>query len=572
MSHHNILQFIFYLFVVVILIKPLGLYMARIYEGKEVWLARCINPLERGIYRLCSIDPKQQMNWKEYAIALLVFNFLGMIILYILQRAQAFLPLNPQHFSAADPTLAFNVATSFATNSNWQAYGGENTLSYFTQMLALTVQNFLSAASGMSILVAVIRGIKNSETSQLGNFWSDSIRSVLYILLPLSIILALLLVSQGVIQNFKDYQRIIPIQNIETENVQLIPMGPVASQVAIKQLGTNGGGYFNTNSAHPFENPTPLSNFLEMLAILLIPAAFCYTFGVLVKDTRQGWTILGAMFLIFIPLALSCGWFETQNNPLFQELGSNVLPGNGNMEGKETRFGAFNSALWASVTTATSNGSVNSMHDSFLPLGGLIPLCLMDLGEIIFGGVGSGLYQMLLFIMITVFIAGLMVGRTPEYLGKKIEAYEIKMASFAILIMPLTVLIGTAVALTAEMGKVAIGNPGPHGFSEILYAFSSMKNNNGSAFSGLNANLSFYNILGSFVMLIGRYWIAISALAIAGSLAQKKTVPVNLGTLPTNSFSFVLVLASTILILGALSFFPAFTLGPIVEHFMLSGD
>lgn len=586
MTENDALQIILYLAVLLALVKPLGWYMARVYTGKP-------RAFERIAYRLCGIDFEQAMDWKNYLVCMLLFNLLSFFVVYAIQRLQLYLPLNPEHFANVDPNLSFNTAVSFITNTNWQAYGGETTMSYLTQMLGLTVQNFVSAATGMSLLVAFIRGLSRRETTQLGNFWVDMMRSVIYILLPLSIVFALVLASQGVIQNFKPYQKIHLIEpikyqetitdngksRVETKTVQeqTIPMGPVASQIAIKQLGTNGGGFFNANSAHPFENPTPLSNFLEMLAILLIPAALCYTYGVMINDKRQGWAILIAMLLIFIPLTCANVITEQSGNPAFSSIGvdqtaqDNLSPG-GNMEGKETRFGIVNSTVWASATTAASNGSVNSMHDSFMPLGGLILLFMMHLGEIIFGGVGSGLYGMLMIVIVTVFVAGLMVGRTPEYLGKKIEPYEMKMASIAVLIMPLTVLLFTAIGVVTTAGTSSIANSGVHGFTEILYAFTSMANNNGSAFAGLNANTSFYNILGGVAMLLGRYWIAIPTLAIAGSLARKKIVPVGLGTLPTHTPLFIIVLISVAVILGALSFLPALALGPIVEHLMLWGQ
>jgi K+-transporting ATPase ATPase A chain len=580
MTEIGIFQIILYLIVILCCVQPLGWYMARVYENKSCGLNKFLGPLENLIYRCCQINPKEEMTWKNYLWAMLIFNLLGILIVYGIQRIQIFLPLNPQNFSNVKPDLAFNTAISFVTNTNWQAYAGEASLSYLTQMLALTVQNFISAATGMSLLVALIRGLARRETQYLGNFWVDTVRGVLYILLPLALILAIVLTTQGVIQNFKPYQKITPIEitSLGTTLVQeqIIPMGPAASQIAIKQLGTNGGGFFNTNSAHPFENPNPLTNFLEMLALLLIPAALCYTFGLMVKDKRQGWALLLAMMLLFIPLTFVTWWAEQQGNPAFLHLGINqqtqasVFPG-GNMEGKETRFGITSSALWATATTAASNGSVNSMLDSFTPLGGLIPLWLMHLGEVVFGGVGSGLYGMLMLVIVTVFVAGLMVGRTPEYLGKKIEPYEMKMAAVAVLIMPLIVLVFTAIAVVLPEGKNAIANPGAHGFTEILYAFTSASNNNGSAFAGLNADTPFYNVLLGFAMLVGRYWIAIPVLAIAGALAQKKTKATSLGTLATHTPLFVLLLLGVTVILGALSFLPALALGPIVEQLMLRG-
>jgi K+-transporting ATPase ATPase A chain len=594
MTEISFFQIILYLVILLVLVKPLGWYMAQVYEGKPCGLERLCGPCERFVYRLCGINSTQEMNWKSYLSTMLFFNLLGLLAVYFIQRFQFYLPLNPQDFSAPSAHLSFNTAVSFASNTNWQSYGGETTMSYFTQMLGLTVQNFISAATGMSLLVALIRGIARRENANLGNFWVDTIRGTLYICLPLSLIFSVVLVSQGVIQNFKPNQNISLMQSIsyqqpttgssgealkdaqgnpkmETKVVteQVIPMGPVASQIAIKQLGTNGGGFFNANSAHPFENPTPLTNLLEMLAILLIPSALCYTFGVMVNDRKQGWAILIAVFVIFIPFVGIAVVAEQNGNPAFTQMG---IEQNGNMEGKETRLGITNSALWATATTAASNGSVNAMYDSFTPLGGFVPLWMMHLGEVIFGGVGSGLYGMLMFVIITVFVAGLMVGRTPEYLGKKIEPYEMKMASVAVLVMPLTVLLFTAIGAITQAGVSSIANPGAHGFTEILYAFSSMGNNNGSAFAGLNANTPFYNVLGGIAMLIGRYWIAIPTLAIAGSLARKKIIPSSSGTLATHTPLFVVLLVSVTIILGALSFLPALALGPIVEQLMLWGQ
>ncbi|HEX4044901.1 MAG TPA: potassium-transporting ATPase subunit KdpA [Gammaproteobacteria bacterium] len=602
MTENNLYQILALLFSLLILIKPLGWYMARVYEGNPCGLNTLLGPLERGIYRFCAIDPNQEMDWKSYLITMLLFNLLGFLLIYFIQRLQFYLPFNPQTMTAVTPELAFNTAASFITNTNWQAYGGETTMSYFTQMFALTVQNFLSAATGMALLVAFIRGVTRHEQSTLGNFWVDTVRGTLYILLPLSALFAIFLTSQGVIQNINPYQQITLLQPISyqqpiitsagqpvndaqgrpqfntiTVTKQTLPMGPVASQIAIKQLGTNGGGFFNTNSAHPFENPTPLTNFFELLAILLIPAALCYTFGLLVNDKKQGWSLLLAMFIIFIPFVSVAVIAEQQGNPALTQMGVDPIAkypfySAGNMEGKETRFGIANSALWATATTATSNGSVNSMHDSFTPLGGLVPLWMMHLGEVIFGGVGSGLYGMLMLVIITVFIAGLMVGRTPEYLGKKIEPYEMKMAAIAVLVMPLIVLFCTAVASIIPASIDAIANPGAHGFTEILYAFSSMGNNNGSAFAGLNANTPLYTIVGGIEILIGRYWIAIPTLAIAGSLVRKKIIPSSAGTLTTHTPLFIILLVSITIILGALSFLPALALGPIVEQLMLWGQ
>lgn len=581
MTKMSFYQWLFYLVALLLTIKPLGLYMARVYENKPCGLDVVIAPFERFIYKFCGIQFQQEMNWKHYLSSLLIFNLLGILFVYLIQRLQGliiFSGFNPGAFLGLPEDLAFNTAISFVTNTNWQAYTSEDSVSYLTQMLAFTVQNFISAATGMAVLIAFIRGIVRTENKFLGNFWQDLVRSILYILLPLSILLAVALVSQGVIQNFKPYQTVSLLQPTQTHiKEQTIAMGPVASQVAIKQLGSNGGGFFNTNSAHPFENPTPLSNFLEMLAILLIPAAFCYTFGVMVGDRRQGIAILVAMFIIFVPFEFSSIYFEQTGNPLLNSLPIdqkphvNMSPG-GNMEGKETRFGIVNSALWATSTTATSNGSVNAMLDSFTPLGGLVSLFLMHLGEVVFGGVGSGLYTMLLFVILTVFVSGLMVGRTPEYLGKKIESFEMKMASFAILVMPLVVLLASALALLTRVGIEAIFNPGAHGFSEILFAFTSMGNNNGSAFSGLNGNTAFYNTAGGFVMLFARYWLIIPILALAGSLALKKYVPISAGTLKTHSPLFVFLLVAIILMLGLLSFFPVLVLGPVLEQFELWGN
>jgi K+-transporting ATPase ATPase A chain len=575
MNIYSWIQLIFYIVVLLALAKPLGTFMAKIYQGERTFLDRVLGPVERFIYRLSGVKPEEEMNWKTYAIGVLVFNGLGLLAVYALQRLQAFLPLNPQGLGAVTADSSWNTAVSFASNTNWQGYGGEVTMSYLSQMLGLTVQNFVSAATGMAVLVAFIRGIIRHTTKEIGNFWVDMTRSTLYILLPLSIVLALALVSQGVVQTFSEYKTVSVVQPSTEVTEQVIAVGPAASQAAIKQLGTNGGGFFNVNSAHPLENPTPFSNFLEMLSILLIPAALVYMFGKMVGDTRQGWALLAVMTIVFAALLGIAVWSEQSGNPAFATMGidqsqTDLNPG-GNMEGKEVRFGIANSALWATATTAASNGSVNSMHDSFMPLGGLVPMWLMQLGEIIYGGVGSGLYGMLAFVIIAVFVSGLMVGRTPEYLGKKIEAFEMKMASVMILIPVVTVLIGTAVALMSEAGRATIYNPSIHGFSEVLYAFSSAGNNNGSAFAGLGANTPFYNTALGFAMLFARYWLIVPALAIAGSLAQKKKVPESAGTLPTHTPLFIAWLIGVIIIVGALSFLPALALGPIVEHLMIFG-
>jgi K+-transporting ATPase ATPase A chain len=600
MTANAALQLGLYLAVLLLLVKPLGAYMAAVYEGRAGWAMRILGPLERAIYRVCGIKADEEMGWKTYAYAFMLFNLLGALAVYALQRLQDLLPLNPQKMPAVSPDSSFNTAISFATNTNWQGYGGESTMSYLTQMLGLTVQNFISAAVGMAVLVALIRGLARRQASTIGNFWVDTTRGVLYILLPLSLVFALVLVSQGVVQTFSPYPTVPlvektsyddPVKNADgtpkmdaqgkpvTQKVevteQVIAVGPAASQVAIKQLGTNGGGFFNANSAHPLENPTPLSNFLELLAILEISAALCYTFGKMVGDTRQGWAVLAAMTAIFVVLTLVTVDAEQGGNPKLAVLGvdqgASALQSGGNMEGKETRFGITNSALWATATTSASNGSVNAMHDSFTPLGGMLPMWLIQLGEVVFGGVGSGLYGMLVFAIVAVFVAGLMVGRTPEYLGKKIEAHEMKMASLVILIPCFFALVGTAIAVVVEPGKVGVANPGAHGFSEILYAFSSAAGNNGSAFAGLSANTPFYNTALGVVMLASRYWLAIPVLAIAGSLAAKKQVPAGAGTLSTHTPLFVGLLIGTVVVVGALAFIPALALGPIVEQLTMLG-
>jgi K+-transporting ATPase ATPase A chain len=564
-----------YLGVLLALVKPVGTFMARVYSGDRTFLRPVLGPVERLFYRAAGVNPGAEMDWKAYTLALLAFNALGLIVVYMLQRLQGSLPLNPQHLSAVTPDSAFNTAASFATNTNWQSYAGETTLSYLTQMLGLTVQNFVSAATGMAVLVALARGFARHSAQTIGSFWVDLTRGTLYILLPLALVLAVALVSQGVVQTLSPSQTVTLTQPTVDANGQVVvqqvlAVGPAASQVAIKQLGTNGGGFFNANSAHPFENPTPWSNFLELLAILLLPAALCYTFGKLIGDTRQGWALLAAMMILFVLILGPAVWAEQHGNPALTALGvdqtaSSLQPG-GNMEGKEIRFGITSSALWATATTAASNGSVNAMHDSLTPVGGLAAMWLMQLGEVVFGGVGSGLYGMLAFVIVAVFIAGLMVGRTPEYLGKKIETYEMKMAALVILIPPILVLMGTALAVMLPAGRAAIFNPGPHGFSEALYAFSSAGNNNGSAFAGLAANTAFYNVTLGLVMLAARYWLIIPILAIAGAVAAKKRVPASAGTLPTHTPLFVGWLIAVVIIVGALSFLPALALGPLAEQ------
>jgi len=600
MTAQGLLQIAVYIGILVALAKPLGAFMTAVYEGRRTFLSPLLRPMEKGIYRLAGVSEEQETGWKRYAFGLLLVNLVGFLVVYLLQRLQGVLPLNPQGFTAVSPDSSFNTAVSFASNTNWQGYVGESTMSYLTQMLGLAVQNFLSAATGMAVLVALIRGFARRQASEIGNFWVDFTRSTLYILLPLSLILAIILVSQGVVQSFQPYRSVTllepmtiqtpvkneageavldaagqPITKAEQVTEQTVPLGPAASQIAIKQLGTNGGGFFNVNSSHPLENPTPLSNFLQVLAILLIPAALCYTFGRMVKDTRQGWAVMIAMLVIFVPLTLGCVAFEQAGNPQLAALGvdqaaSDLQPG-GNMEGKEARFGIANSALWATATTAASNGSVNAMHGSFTPLGGLIPMWLMQLGEVVFGGVGSGLYGMLMFAIVAVFIAGLMVGRTPEYLGKKVESFEIKMASITLLIPPAVALIGTAIASVIPAGTASVGNPGAHGFSEILYAFSSAGNNNGSAFASISANTPFYNTALGIAMWISRYWLIIPVLAIAGSLAAKRATATTAGTLPTHTPLFITMLVGVVLLVGALTFVPALALGPVVEHLQMIG-
>ena len=597
MSANSYIQLAFYLVVLIALAKPLGAYMAAVYEGNSA-AVRFGAPVERLIYRLCGVDAAKEMAWVQYTVALLLFNVLGGLTVYALQRLQVHLPFNPAGMGAVSPDSSFNTAISFMTNTNWQGYGGESTMSYLTQMAGLAVQNFVSAATGMAVVIALIRAFARQSGQTVGNFWVDLVRSTLYILLPLSFVLALVLVSQGVVQTFSPYPTVPLVESVEydnpkldpagqplkdekgnpvtekaTQKEQVIAVGPAASQIAIKQLGTNGGGFFNANSAHPFENPTPLANLLEMLAILLIPGALCYTFGKMVGDTRQGWAILATMTLVFAVMLGICVWAEQQGNPVFTQAGADqattALQSGANMEGKEVRFGIANSALWATATTAASNGSVNSMHDSFTPLGGLIPMWMIQLGEVIFGGVGSGLYGMLMFVIVAVFVAGLMIGRTPEYLGKKIESFEIKMASIAVLVPLFTALIGTGIAVMIGAGKSSVANPAAHGFSEILYAFSSASGNNGSAFAGLSANTPFYNTALGVVMFFARFWIIIPVLALAGSIVTKKKVPAGPGTLPTHDVLFVLWLVGVVIVIGALTFFPALALGPIVEHLQL---
>ena len=571
MLSNAVIQIVFYSLVVTLVSVPLGLYMARVFAGERTFMDPVLLPVERLIYRLCGVQPATEQTWVEYTVSVLFFSVVGMILLYALERLQYFLPLNPQSFAGVEPGLAFNTAASFTSNTNWQAYSGESTMSYLTQMAGLAFHNFVSAAAGIAVAIAVIRGLARHSGRTLGNFWCDLVRCTLWILLPICIVLTLLLVWQGVPDNFSPYTQVKTVE----KGTQTIAQGPVASQIAIKQLGTNGGGFFNANSAHPFENPTAFTNLLELVAIFLFGAALPHTFGKMVGDRRQGWALYATMGLLFLAGVTVCTWAEQRGNPQFAALGINqaasAQQSGGNMEGKEVRFGIVNSALWATATTDASNGSVNSMHDSFTPLGGLIPIFDMQLGEVVFGGVGTGLAGMIVMAILTVFIAGLMVGRTPEYLGKKIQAREMKLAMLYILIFPAIILLPTAVAVLNKGALASLANSGPHGFSEILYCFTSGAANNGSAFAGLNANTMFYNSLGGFVMLSGRFLMMIPVLAIAGSLVEKKAVPTSAGTFPTNGALFVILLGAVVLIVGALTFFATWALGPIVEHLSMLG-
>jgi potassium-transporting ATPase potassium-binding subunit len=598
MSTSAIVQLVLYLGIVLLLMKPLGTYMLRVYEGSLGLAGRVLGPVERLIYRASGIDPAKGMGWKTYALSALLFNLAGGLLLYAVLRLQHLLPLNPYGFDALSPDLAFNTAVSFLTNTNWQSYSGENVMSQLSQVGGLMVQHFVCAASAMAVMVALVRGLVRKQSSTIGNFWVDMVRTNLYVLLPLSLVLAVVLAQQGVPQTFgpgtaaalvqptsyddpvlgpdgkptNDAQGKAVTKHVDVKE-QVIPVGPVAAFVAIKQLGSNGGGYYNANSAHPFENPTPLTNFLELLVIPLLAAASLYMFGAMVRDTRQGWSLTATVTALLVFGIAVAAWSEHRGNPRLDALGvsqaTTTLQSGGNMEGKELRFGAEMGAIWGVSATATSNGSVNSMHDSWTALGGLVPLVMMDLGEVVFGGVGCGLYGLLLFVFLAVFISGLMVGRTPEYLGKKIEAYEVKMASIALLAPVLAILAGSAVAVVTVAGAAGVSNPGPHGFSEIFYAFSSAGQNNGSAFAGLNANTPFYNTALGLAILVGRFWPMVPVLAIAGSVAAKKSVPVTAGTLSTHTPLFMVMLVSVILIMGALTYFPALALGPIVEHLLM---
>jgi len=591
MNANAVLQIGLYLAVLLALAYPLSHLITRVMAGNIPVGLQFLRPLESGFYRLAGVKPESEQKWQAYALGLLLFNILGVLAVYLLQRTQGGLPLNPQAMAGVSADSAFNTAISFVTNTNWQGYAGESTMSYLTQMLGLAVQNFLSAASGIAVAMALIRGFARKSATTIGNIWADLTRITLYILTPIALVIALLLVSQGVIQNFKPYQAVQTLEAVSyqqakldsagnavkdaagetvmdtvTNHNQLLAMGPVASQEAIKMLGTNGGGFFNANSAHPFENPTPLSNFIQMLAIFLIPAALCFTFGSMVGDKRQGWTILAAMTILFVIAYGVLVSAELIGNPAFSKLGVNSIA---NLEGKETRFGIVASSLFATITTAASCGAVNAMHASLTPIGGMLPTLLMQLGEVVFGGVGSGLYGMLAFAILAVFIAGLMVGRTPEYLGKKIESFEMKMTALVILMTPLLVLLGTALAVSTSAGRAGIFNPGAHGFSEVLYALSSAANNNGSAFAGLSANTPFYNTLLGIAMWFGRFGIIIPVLAMAGALAAKPRLPVNTGTLPTHGPLFVTLLVGAVLLVGMLNYIPALALGPIVEQLQM---
>ena len=598
MTTQSILLLVAFLVVLLAAGYPLGLYMAKVAGDGPVRGLGWLQKLENLLYRWSGLPADKAMGWKSYAIALIVFNTVGAVFVYGLQRLQGFLPLNPQGLGAVSPDSSFNTTVSFVANTNWQGYGGEQTMSYLTQMLGMACQNFFSAATGIAVIFALVRGFASRSGKSIGNFWVDLVRSTLYILLPLSLALSVVFMGEGMIQNFSPYKEVTlldqvayeapkmtadgqpvvdaagkPVMEAQVATTQTIAMGPVASQESIKLLGTNGGGFFNANSSHPYENPTVLSNFLQMLAIFIIPAGLCFTFGSMVGDLRQGWAVLAAMSLIFVVMTAGVMSAEQQANPALQVLGvdqqASSLQSGGNMEGKETRFGISSSTLFAAVTTAASCGAVNSMHDSYMPLGGMVPLLLMQFGEVIFGGVGTGLYGMLMFAILAVFIAGLMIGRTPEYLGKKIQAYEMKMVSLAILVTPALVLTGTAIAVMVEPGKIGVANPGAHGFSEILYAFTSAANNNGSAFAGLSANTPFYNVMLAIAMWFGRFGVIVPVLAVAGSLAAKQRLSANAGTMPTHGPMFIGLLIGVVVLVGVLNYVPALALGPIVEHLQL---
>ncbi len=579
-------QIIVFIFLILVITKPLGIFLARVFEREKTFLDPVLRPIEKLIYRLTGVDEADEMRWTEYAVAMLLFSAVSMILLYVFERVQLWLPFNPQHFANVAPDLAFNTAASFTTNTNWQSYSGESTMSYFTQMAGLAYHNFASAALGIALAIAVIRGIARRERETIGNFWVDLTRCFLWVLLPVCLVVSLVFVSQGMVQNLRPYDKVSLVEpqqvsvtgadgktTTQTVNEQVIAQGPVASQEVIKMFGTNGGGFFGANSAHPFENPTPLTNFLQLLLIFAIPSSLTYTLGWMTQSRRHGWAVWLAMVFVFFCGVTVAYWSEARGNPLLHadQRATSMQPG-GNMEGKEVRFGIADSALFATVTTDASCGAVNGVHDSYTPLGGLVPLVNIMLGEVIFGGVGAGLYGVFVFIVLAVFIAGLMVGRTPEYLGKKIEAYDIKMAMLAVLICSMSILIFSAIASVEKFGTSSISNPGPHGLSQILYAYTSAVGNNGSAFAGLNTNTLWYNTSMAFAMLLGRFFMQIPILAIAGNLARKKTAPASLGTFPVTGPLFTILLVSTIVIVGALTFFPALSLGPILEHLqMLSG-
>jgi potassium-transporting ATPase potassium-binding subunit len=585
MTANGWFQIAFFLVVIFLLTKPLGVFMTRVFNREKTFLDPILRPIERLVYRLIGIDERREMRWTEYATAMLLFSGVSMALLYVIERTQKWLPLNPQKFANVDPALAFGTAASFTTNTNWQAYSGESTMSYFTQMAGLAYHNFVSAAVGIVLAIAVIRGIARKETDKLGNFWVDATRCLLWVLLPICVVGSLVFVSQGVVQNLKPYTTVQLIEpqtvqvtgtdgktTTQTVTQQVIAQGPVASQEVIKEFGTNGGGFFGANSAHPFENPTPFSNFFEMVLIFAIPSGLTYTLGRMTGSQRHGWAVWAAMAFLFLAGVTTAYWAEAKGNPLLAgtDQHASALQSGGNMEGKEVRFGIANSTLFATVTTDASCGAVNSQHDSFTPLGGMIPLINIMLGEVVFGGVGAGLYGVFVFVVLAVFIAGLMVGRTPEYLGKKIESYDVKMAMLAVLILTFTILTFSAVSVVKPYGTSSISNPGPHGLSQILYAYVSSTGNNGSAFGGLNANTTWYNTTTAVAQLLGRFFMIIPVLAIAGSLAKKKTVPESAGTFPVTGGLFSGLLVSTILIVGALTFFPALSLGPILEHLLMN--
>ncbi len=585
MTANGWFQIVFFIFVILLITKPLGVFMTRVFGGEKTFLDPVLRPVEKLVYRLTGVDEKHEMRWTEYAIAMLLFSGVSMALLYLIERTQKWLPFNPQKFVNVEPGLAFGTAASFTTNTNWQAYSGESTMSYLTQMAGLAYHNFASAAVGIVIAVAVIRGIARKETDKLGNFWVDTTRCLLWVLLPICLVGSLVFVSQGVIQNLKPYTKVDLIEpqtvqvtgtdgKVSTQTVtqQVIAQGPVASQEVIKEFGTNGGGFFGANSAHPFENPTPFSNFFELILIFAIPSGLTYTLGRMTGSQQHGWAVWAAMTFLFLAGVSTAYWAEARGNPLLPGVDqkASALQSGGNMEGKEVRFGIANSALFATVTTDASCGAVNGQHDSFTPLGGMVPLINIMLGEVVFGGVGAGLYGIVVFVILAVFIAGLMVGRTPEYLGKKIESYDVKLAMLAVLILTFTILVFSAIAIVEPFGTSSISNPGPHGLSQVLYAYVSSTGNNGSAFGGLNANTMWYNTSTAVAQLLGRFFMIIPVLAIAGSLAQKKTVPESAGTFPVTGGLFATLLVSTILIVGALTFFPALSLGPILEHLLMS--